>query len=148
MELIPIIKYALTMISAIAFVVVVFSYIMYKIKNADKAEVYDNSNQIITTFDNSEQKKYPVRPTLQPIRVQKEPSFVHERNFNQNRIVAKKPVQRFMVLNSNPEPDRMEAYTTPKVSTGLFENQYGRQSFNIYSNYSANSTEPLHKFGI
>ena len=148
MELIPIIKYALTMISAVAFVVVVFSYIMYKIKNADKAEVYDNSNQIITTFNNSEQKKYQGHPTLQPIRVQKEPSYVHERNFNQNRIVAKKPVQRFMVLNSNPEPERMNAYTTQKVSIGLFENQNSRQSYNIYSSYTANSTEPLHKFGI
>jgi hypothetical protein len=146
MELIPIIKYALTMISAVSFVVVVFSYIMYKVKNAGKESVVNNTEQIINTMTPEYRTNIPVHNELQPIRIQREPAYIHERNFNAKKIAVKKPVQRFMVLNSQPEMQPVELATRPAYYN--YEAPFTRQSFNLYNNYSANSAEPLHKFGV
>jgi len=148
MELIPIIKYALTMIAAVSFVVVVFSYIMYKVKNAGKSPIENNSEQIINTIVPDYRIEKAHMPQLQTVKIQREPAYIHERNFHHNKIAAKKPVQRFMVLNSQPEIQPADFASKPFYANYSYEAQDTRKSFNIYNNYSGNSSEPLHKFGV
>jgi hypothetical protein len=148
MELIPIIKYALTMISGVAFIVVVLSYIMYKVKNSGKPERVSDSEQIITTLAHDYSQNISAAPQLQPVRIHKEPAYINERSFQQNKIAVKKPVQRFMVLNSQPEPQPAETLNYKSASNSTVIQPSTRRSFNIYNNYSANSGEPLHKFSI
>ena len=149
MELIPIIKYALTGISGISFVVVVFSYIMYKIKNGNQSDSAEMPQDNRSNYQNNLQSNFPQTVMLQPIHSHKEPaSFVHERNFQYNKVSVKKPVQRFKVLNTQQEPVLEAKHYQPQNTNYSFEQPSTRQSFNIYSNYSASSSEPLRKFGI
>lgn len=135
------------MISAVSFVVVVVSYIIYKIKNAGQGQVQNQAEQTISSFTpDYSNMNIPGRTELQPVRIQKEPVYIHEKNFHPKKIAVKKPVQRFMVLNSQPQMQPVELAAGPAYYN--YEAPFTRQSFNLYNNYSANSAEPLNKFGV
>ena len=150
MELIPIIKYALTMISGVTFVIVFFSYVVYKIKNSDKNQVQNETEQVINSLSHDYHQNMPVSPMLQPIKVQAQPVYIHERNMAHQKVAVKKPAQRFMVLNAQANVEQGDFFNYQPKNTFAFEHPYSnsRQSFNIYNNYSASSTERLHKFGV
>ena len=153
MELIPIIKYALSMISAIAFVVVVVSYIIYKVRNGDKKPGMDTEKQVINTFEHSSVPSFPQNvalPQAQPA-YNAPAAYAHQRNFNHNHVTVKKQAPRFMVLNT-PAKEEQSAPLYKQTSQNEIRREksvYNTQSnFNIYNNYSANYSEPLQKFGI
>ena len=90
MELIPIIKYALTGISAITFLVVTFSYIMYKMKNANNMPGQEEAAPVINTPSNHFIPEVQPNVILQPVRVLRQAiPYVQERNFHHNRVSVK-----------------------------------------------------------
>lgn len=148
MELIPIIKYALTMISALAFIVIVISYIMYKVKNGGKSPADENSTQVINTLAHNA-PAYPANVVLQPVHAEKEQAYyIREKNYQPRPKAVRKPVQRFMVINQPDERIMEERFIQNRNQNYVFEHPYSNNNFNIYSNYSVNSSEPLQRFGV
>jgi len=126
MELIPIIKTILLVISAVAFLAVVFSYAAYKLRKGEKAgitEAVHVENKI---------KQYPAVVTNSKLAQ----SSVYINKGNQPKNVVKKtghkkPVEkkkdlRFTVLNDKPEYSDKDGNQSGNFE---FKNPYTNQKF-------------------
>lgn len=144
MELIPIIKYALTAVSLLSVVIIAVSYIMYKIKSGKKLSEADSSYTLVPAGNSSLTTKLPANSLFdEKIYSQKGP--VKQAKI---QMSAKKSVKRFMVVNANQEPYRFNQEKPLRTQLPDISEKNSRQGLNIYSSYSSNSSEPLKKFGL
>lgn len=125
MELIPIIKYAITAIAGLAFFSISISYIVYKIKNSVREEQVDNYQSVAQA----------VQPVMVNVMQRPEkPVYAHNgRNSGvSKKMLNKKPVEtknfeRFKVLNEQPE---FSEEKKSSKNTFVFKNPYTNQGFN------------------
>jgi hypothetical protein len=135
MELIPIIKFALTIVSGLSLVIVGSSYILYKVKRSKKSKVIEESFSLVPAGNNS----FTPKPTAKR----------QERSLKYKVEKVNEPQKRFVVINEVAASPKMSQYSQDQTIRHLTDDPNPRHSLNIlYSNYSVNDSEPLKKFGV
>lgn len=147
MELIPIIKYALTVVSGIALVVIGISYALYKIKNNPKKTGNEMGYSLVPAGNNSFTQNQPEKNLLTQVMQKQQVPYRQERVIKP--VAVKKPARRFMVINQNQNSYRHNPATVKLKANNLIDDPSSRQGLNIMNNnYSSNSAEPLKRFGF
>jgi hypothetical protein len=125
MELIPIIKYAFTLIAGVAFFSISISYIIYKIKNGVRNEQLENYQAVV-------QAPQPMvmnviqRPE-RPVHIQSSRNTHAPKKMLNKKPIEAKNFERFKVLNEQPE---FSEEKKPSKNNFVFKNPYTDQSFN------------------
>lgn len=147
MELIPIIKYALTVVSILSVVIITVSYVMYKIKNSKKADAETGYN-LVPVGNNNFTQNLPAK-SLFDEKILGQKAFVHQVRDEKPRYASvKKSVKRFMVINENNTPYKFDNQKPLRMASNYSDDTNSRKGLDIYSNYSSNSSEPLKKFSL
>ncbi|MCE1187825.1 MAG: hypothetical protein LWX56_01690 [Ignavibacteria bacterium] len=165
MELFPLIKLSLIVFSILTGIVMVISYILYKIKNARK--------QSIARAEKVQQQKFIQQPQngyYQPAMAQyqyadiqsanQHPVYEQQAQAQQRKRTVKiqpkvvlRPVERFQIVNQQQVDLRVQAIAQinkPFYHPRTAESKrqiISRKSFNLADNYS-NGGEKLHKLNL
>ena len=148
MELIPIIKYALTVVSGLSLIIIVISYTLYKIKNSKKLEEVSAEYSLVPAVNSNFTQNLPAKNLFhEKFSVLQVPQ--RQVRSGKNKPVTAKPGKRFMVINEDHSSYKFNPEKPLQTVKHFTDDLNNRQGLNIlYNNYSSNSSEPLKRFGI
>jgi hypothetical protein len=148
MELIPIIKYALTVVSGISLIIVIVSYILYKVKSGKKAEETAECYSLVPAGNSSLSNNLPANNLFYAPDSKKTDSERKIRSDKPRLAATNKPGKRFMVLNEQSESYKYNPDKAERWAVHFSDDPDQRQGLNIFSKYSSNASEPLKKFSL
>jgi hypothetical protein len=173
MELVQIITFAIKLFALIAAIVVLSSYLIYKLKDRKRKKPYVKyTAQQFVTEPSLPEVQYAPEPVnnvqmafAQAANIQYDNS-VYETPYYENAQYEPQPMavayqnnqprsfgQRFKIINENNHPVVSRGHLIEKlqpvtVAPQRFNARGQAQVFNIYDYYSSNNFEPMHKVSL